>query len=208
MKLELYNLNQNIVMLEINTPKTLNEESFEKFLETLHKLICLHGTLKIDLSKTEFITSYAMCSLVLLCNFLVEADKRKIHLVLSNPLRKQYLHSCLHIAARLGFFECLSEEISCYPYRPKIRSNKIGSNSSILEVTTVNNEEEMYRVIKRAKDAIKKNTQYPENHVFDICNMISEILQNTIYHSIKEKKLKKIWIMMILLYKLKIIYDV
>ncbi len=170
-------------MPEIVFPKILDDKSFEDVLENLDRVLMFSGTLKLDFSNTEFITSYAMCSLVLFCNLLTEVHNRRVHFILSKPDQRHRLHPCLHIVNRLGFFDCLSENITFYPYRLKVDSSKLNSNCSILEVSKVSNEEELYRAINLAKVAIKKNTQYSDNHVYDICNMISEVLQNILYHS-------------------------
>lgn len=170
-------------MPEIIIPKNLDDKTFENVLETFERVLMYQGTLKLDFSNAEFITSYTMCSLVLFCNLLSEVHNRRVHFILTKTNNRHRLHPCLHIVNRLGFFDCLSESISFYPYRLKMDSRKLNSNCSILEVSKVSNEEELYKVINLAKVAIKKNTQYSDNHVYDICNMISEVLQNILYHS-------------------------
>ena len=170
-------------MLKINIPRLLDEEGFEEVLNSVKNSIKYYGTLKFDFSRTTFISSYGMCLIILLCKSLIKNYKRRLHFVLSGENRKQFLHPCLHISSRLGLFECLPKEISCYPYRPRRQNTRIGSNDSILEVTLIESFEKSYSIIEAAKKALIKDTNYREEQVLDICVMISEMLQNIFYHS-------------------------
>lgn len=174
-------------MNNIVIPKVLDEMGFEEVLSSVLNLDSQRGTIMFDFSSATFISSYGMCLTILLCESLIREYKRKVHFVLSKEERKQFLHPCLHVSSRLGLFDCLPKEISCYPYKPKRPKKQIGSNDSILEVTLIKNFDESYPIIEAAKTAIMKDTNYKENQALDICVMISEMLQNIFYHS-KAKK--------------------
>ena len=64
-------------MLNINIPKILNEDGFEEVLSSVLDTLRYPGTIKIDFSNTTFITSYAMCLIILLCDTLIKKYKRK-----------------------------------------------------------------------------------------------------------------------------------
>ncbi|MBI4547530.1 MAG: ATP-binding protein [Ignavibacteriae bacterium] len=88
----------------------------------------------------------------------------------------------MFILARLGFFDCLPDEIKYYPYKPLRRVSR-GSNNAILEVTEIKSEKDAINKIDLVESAIKRNTDYSQSQVLDICTMVSEMLQNIFVHS-------------------------
>ena len=65
----------------------------------------------------------------------------------------------MFILLRLGFFECLPSEVSCYPYKPKSRGSLRGKNDAILEINRIK-EQEAGDIINKVEREITINTDY------------------------------------------------
>lgn len=164
-------------MNKIQMPGRITEEEIEK---VLGEFLTPSNSTHLDFSNTEFISPFAAILLVLMFEIVIKKFRRKIHLVLSQTSK---IKSCMFILARLGFFECLPKEISFYPYKPKSRGNPKGKNDAILEITRIKQEQNARDIINKVERAITKNTNYPKEQKFDICIMVSEMIQNIFYHS-------------------------
>jgi len=168
-------------MIVIEVPKKLTESEFEHLLrDCLNVINNLDRTIQFNFSKTEFISSFGMIEFVLLCEDIIRRKGKRVSLFLSDSYK---ISSCMHILARLGFFECLPKQVTYYPYKPKSHKQIIGKNEAILEVTRVLNSAEAYEIVDRVENAILANTTYEKAQVNDICIMVSELLQNIFDHS-------------------------
>jgi len=169
--------------MQISVPQRILFTDFENLLKEVISLdLKKIKSISFDFSNTNFLSSFSMVLFVLLCEFLVDDCKLKVHLKLSKDSDKSRLNSSMFILARVGFFDALPKDITCYPYKPKRKKEYKGTNDSILEITRINKTEAM-KIINLVESAIKINTEYQTDQVNDICQMVSEIIQNILLHS-------------------------
>ncbi len=168
-------------MITIKVPNKLTEIQFEQLLKDVNlSLTAGHHTIRFDFTGTEFISSFGMIEFVLLCEYLIEKENKRITLYLSNTAK---LEPCMYVLARLGMFECLPDQVSFYPLKPKPKQSSRGKNDAILEVTKITDSEQAQDLFDRVEKAIKSNTTYNQGQVYDICTMVSEMVQNIFDHS-------------------------
>lgn len=160
-------------MSTIVIPKNVTELEIEDILsQFLQPSYSTH----LDFSETEFISPFASILLILI---IESTAKRKVHFILSKSSK---MNPCMFILARLGFFENLPSGITFYPFKPKSKLNVQGKNDAILEITRIKEQDAM-SVINKVEKAIETNTNYQKGEKFDICIMVSEMIQNIFYHS-------------------------
>lgn len=171
------------MMEYILIPKRLDNKNINELIKlVLSQTTSGFRKLKLDLSETTFISTFAMSLFILMCDQVVYEKKVTIHFKLSNSNR---LHGCLHIATRLGFFDALPSISSFYPYKPKQKYK--GSNTAILEITKIDKNSLLVDIINLSREAIIKNTNYEGAQILDICKMMSELIQNILEHSASTK---------------------
>lgn len=133
-----------------------------------------------DFRQLEFITVYAMTTLLIFMWHLRINHRKEIYIQLSSGARLKPSH---FILSRLGFFHQLPTSTTCYPYKPKKGTSKFRQNKAILEILPINKNQDPVPIIEAARDAIKTNTQYEPDQILDICSMIAELLHNIVDHS-------------------------
>jgi anti-sigma regulatory factor (Ser/Thr protein kinase) len=161
-------------MNKIIMPPHIDEVEIEEIIAEL-KLSSF--STHLDFSKIEFISPFASILLLQLLEKIITKSGRKIHIILGKPVKP-----CFYVLARLGFFENLPKEVTFYPYKPKPKGNPRGKNDAILEITRIQ-EKSAGEIINKVDKAIAINTDYPIEQKYDICIMVSEMIQNIFYHS-------------------------
>ena len=123
----------------------------------------------------------SLCAISLFLIRTTGRSKKKVHFSFDK------IRPCMFIWSRLGFYECLSEQVTHYPRMPKTKNSFRGANDAILELTKVTEDEDIDTIIKSVRDAIRINTTYSQSQISDIAIMVSEMLQNIFLHSCEER---------------------
>ncbi len=167
-------------MNKIIMPRNITETEIEKILE---EFLSPAYSIHMDFINTNFISPFAAIILLKMIDAAIKGSNKKVHFILKDKTdKKSYIKPCMYILYRLGFFDNLSENVSIYPYVPKVKGNPKGKNESILEITRVQ-EQSASEIISKVEKAIIKNTDYPRDQKDDICIMVAEMIQNIFYHS-------------------------
>lgn len=175
---------KKILYKDITIPDHLNEYTFESVLkESSSDLIILYDWIYYNFENTNFVNSFAAALFIILCERLVYEDNKRVCLRLPDMHINSKEKDCCSILNRLGFFDCLPNEIMYLPEKPINISYLKGSNSGFLEITKLMDRDDAFELIDLAENTIQKNTHYPEDQINDITRMLSEIIQNIFIHS-------------------------